>query len=103
MTSRYIHLLLYLLLDMHLGKKSRTLRSSSASREQKWVAARMGYVFRRSHHLGERVYAAMLSRGFQGEAKILEELRWSRLDLVVIVLAATLCMAVLILQKTLFS
>jgi energy-coupling factor transporter transmembrane protein EcfT len=41
----------------------------------------MGYLFKRSHHLGESVYAAMLSRGFQGEAKILEELQWSRLML----------------------
>jgi cobalt/nickel transport system permease protein len=103
MTYRYIHLLLNLLLDIHLGKKSRTLRTASASREQKWVASRMGYVFRRSHHLGERVYGAMLSRGFQGEAKILEELRWSRLDLVAIAGAVTFCAGILIVQRFLLQ
>jgi cobalt/nickel transport system permease protein len=103
MTYRYIHLLLNLLLDIHLGKKSRTLRSSSAAREQKWVASRMGHVFRRSHHLGERVYSAMLSRGFQGEAKILEELRWSRLDFVAITGAVTFCVGILIVQRFLLQ
>jgi cobalt/nickel transport system permease protein len=103
MTYRYIHLLLNLLLDIHLGKKSRTLRTSSASREQKWVASRMGYLFRRSYHLGEGVYGAMLSRGFQGEAKILDELRWSRLDLIAIASCATFCAGVLIVQNFLLD
>src|SRR5262249_22655296 len=38
MTYRYIQLFLGVLLDMHLGKRSRTLRASSPSQEQTWVA-----------------------------------------------------------------
>jgi len=99
MTYRYIYLLLNLLLDIHLGKKSRTLRSSGASQEQKWVASRMGYLFRRSHHLGEGVYGAMLSRGFQGEAKVLDELQWSRFDLAAVAVSLGFCAALLIAQR----
>jgi cobalt/nickel transport system permease protein len=101
MTYRYIHLLLSVLLDIHLGKTSRTLRASSSSQEQKWVTSRMGYLFKRSHHLGESVYAAMLSRGFQGEAKILEELQWSAFDVVAIAISLTFCVGVLIIQRLL--
>ena len=75
MSYRYIHLLLNLMLDLHLGRKSRTLRISSWSEDQGWVAARIGYLFKRSHSLGESVYNAMLSRGFQGEPKIIDEMR----------------------------
>jgi len=98
MTYRYIHLLLSLLLDIHLGKKSRTLRAGPASQEQKWVASRMGYLFKRSHHMGEGVYGAMLSRGFQGEAKILDELKWSHLDLIAIASGFAFCLGVLVIQ-----
>jgi cobalt/nickel transport system permease protein len=99
MTYRYIHLLLNVLLDIHLGKKSRTLRASSASQEQKWVASRMGYLFKRSHHLGESVYGAMLSRGFQGEPKLLEELQWSLFDSLAITITVSFCAVALMVQR----
>ena len=99
MTYRYIHLFLSLMLDLHFGKKSRTLRASRWSQDQKWVASRMGYLFKRSQNLGESVYNAMLARGFQGEPKILEELDWSRSDLLGIAIAISFCGVLLLLQK----
>jgi cobalt/nickel transport system permease protein len=99
MTYRYVQLFLGVLLDMHLGKKSRTLRAASSSQEQTWVASRMGYLFRRSHHLGEKVYGAMLSRGFLGEPRILEELQWRRLDSAVLAACLGFCAGTLIIQS----
>ena len=101
MTYRYIHLFLSLMLDLHFGKKSRTLRASRWSQDQKWVASRMGYLFKRSHNLGESVYSAMLARGFQGEPKILEELEWSRSDLLAMTITVSLCGALGLLQRLL--
>jgi cobalt/nickel transport system permease protein len=99
MTYRYIQLFLSTLLDMHLGKKSRTLRASP-SQEQTWAASRMGYLFRRSHHLGEKVYSAMLSRGFLGEPRSLEELQWRRLDSVMLAVCLGFCAGTLIIQSS---
>ncbi len=99
MTYRYVHLLLGLLLDIHLGKKSRTLRAFSASQEQKWVASRMGYLFKRSRHLGESVYGAMLSRGFQGEPKLLEELQWNAVDSVAVAATVGFCAGALVVER----
>jgi len=99
MTSPYIHLFLGLMLDLHFSKKSPTLRTTRWSQDQKWVASRMGYLFKRSQNLGESVYNAMLARGFQGEPKILEELDWSRSDLLGIAIAISFCGVLLLLQK----
>src|SRR5438876_4644269 len=51
MSYRYIHLFLSLMLDLHFSKKSRTLRATPWSQDQKWVASRMGYLFKRSCNL----------------------------------------------------
>jgi cobalt/nickel transport system permease protein len=99
MTYRYAHLLLNLMLELQLGKKSRTLRASPWSQDQKWVASQMGYLFKRSQNLGENVYSAMLARGFQGEPKVLEELRWAGIDFMAIGVIAALCVAVIVVQS----
>jgi len=98
MTYRYAHLLLNLMLELQLGKKSRTLRASPWSQDQKWVASHMGYLFKRSQNLGENVYSAMLARGFRGEPKVLEELRWANIDFMAISVIAVLCVAVIVVQ-----
>ena len=98
MTYRYAHLLLNLMLELQLGKKSRTLRATPWSQDQKWVAAQMGYLFKRSQNLGENVYSAMLARGFRGEPKVLEELCWGDIDFMAIGVIAALCVAVILVQ-----
>lgn len=98
MSYRYIHLLLNLMLELHLGRQSRTLRASSWSEDQGWVAARMGYLFKRSHTLGESVYNAMLSRGFQGEPKMIEEMRWKWSDLLTSVGVVGGCVILVLFQ-----
>lgn len=39
-----------------------------------------GTLFLRSYERGERVYAAMLSRGFDGQSRILRQLEFGRAD-----------------------
>jgi len=69
MSYRYIFLLLRLVQDMHLAKKSRTIRLQATRREQNWVASRIGYLLLRSLKMSQEVHLAMLSRGFTGELK----------------------------------
>jgi cobalt/nickel transport system permease protein len=72
MTYRYILLLVKLVQEMYWAKKSRTLRFSGVKAEQGWIASRMGALFRKSFQLSQEVHGAMRSRGFDGEAKILD-------------------------------
>ncbi len=99
MTYRYIHLLLGLMLDLHFGRKSRALKASRWSQDQKWVASRMGYLFKRSQHLAQSVHNAMLARGFQTEPKVLEEEDWTWKDLISMAATAVVCAALLVWDK----
>ncbi len=71
MTLRYLMLLAQIVRDMHLAKKSRSLRPQKARAEQRWIAGQMGVLFRRSLQLSDEVHRAMAARGYQGEVRIL--------------------------------
>jgi cobalt/nickel transport system permease protein len=75
MTLRYLLLLGQIVQDMHLAKKSRTLRPRKTGAEQRWVAGQMGALFKRSLRLSADVYRAMVARGYQGEVRILSAFR----------------------------
>jgi len=47
----------------------------------KTVGNMFGTLFIRAYERGERVYAAMLARGFSGEVKLIQELKFGRVDL----------------------
>ncbi len=80
MTYRYIHLLLRLVQDIHLAKKSRVIRKTSVKEGQKWVASQMGSVLSKSLLISEEVYSAMLSRGYTKEVRILDTFRLKKAD-----------------------
>ncbi|MCD1295255.1 cobalt ECF transporter T component CbiQ [Methanocella sp. CWC-04] len=73
MCYRYIFLFMDIIRDMHIAKKSRTIKKRSTIEEQKWVGERIGYTLIRSINMSEKVHQAMISRGFNGEIKILQE------------------------------
>jgi len=67
MAYRYIFLLIKTANEMHLAKKSRTIKKESAKDGQKWVASGIAALFRKSYHLSEEVHKAMLSRGYRAK------------------------------------
>lgn len=71
MALRYLWLICHLAEEMHLARKSRTIRQGRARAERRWVAAQVGGLFRRSMRLCEEVHQAMVARGYQGEVRIL--------------------------------
>jgi cobalt/nickel transport system permease protein len=71
MTLRYLLLLGQILQDMHLARKSRTLRSRKTRAEQRWVAGQMGMLFQRSLQLSTDVHRSMVARGYQGDVRLL--------------------------------
>ncbi len=93
MTYRYILLMVRTVTELHIARKSRTIRYLNTRHEQRWVASRMGYLFSKSYQLSQDVHSAMLSRGYSGEIKSLETQRATRADycrLLVCIVAAVI-------------
>lgn len=96
MMERYLGVLARAAEEIHAAKLSRSIAADSLRREQAWVAAGMGALYRRTQSLGHAVYLAMLSRGYTGEVHRLDEPRWRRRDSAF--LAGAILFAVLLIQ-----
>jgi len=75
MCYRYIFMFTDLVRAFYTAKKSRTIKRMSLLEEQKWVGGRIGYTLVKSLDMGEKVHGAMVSRGYTGDVKILEDFR----------------------------
>jgi len=80
MALRYLLLLSQLVGEMHIAKKSRTIRMGETRAEQRWVAGQVGTLFKRSMQLSAEVHRAMVARGYQGEVRILNVFRTQKRD-----------------------
>ncbi len=82
MCYRYIFMFTDLVRAFYTAKKSRTIKKLSLLDEQKWVGGRIGYTLVKSLDMGEKVHGAMVSRGYNGDVKILEDFRLKPRDYV---------------------
>ncbi len=80
MMTRYLVSLSRAAEEIHLAKLSRSLGAESVRGEQAWIASGIGALFTRSQALAQEVTLAMLSRGYTGEMRSLEEPRLNRRD-----------------------
>lgn len=70
MMQRYLSVLLRAAEEIHLAKLSRTISEQSVRHEQRWVAAGIGSLFRRTHRLARETHNAMVARGYDGDLRI---------------------------------
>ncbi|MCE8423665.1 MAG: cobalt ECF transporter T component CbiQ [Candidatus Methanoperedens sp.] len=84
MTYQYIFLLVRVVQEMHLAKKSRTIKTDRTGegikKEQNWVASRIGTVLMKSYKMSDEIHSAMISRGFHDEIKSHETFRIRNID-----------------------
>ncbi|HEX7593609.1 MAG TPA: cobalt transporter CbiM, partial [Anaerolineae bacterium] len=80
MTYRYIYVLLHTANNMFLARKSRVAGRVTGAEDRRWLAASMGNLFAKSYELSDQVYLAMQSRGFRGEAQVMDALEWRGAD-----------------------
>lgn len=80
MSYRYIFLLLHTTNSMFLARRSRTIGSFSSGENRRWFTRALTTTMVRSQHLSEEVYLAMLSRGYQGEVRVLSDFSLKRRD-----------------------
>ena len=82
MTYRYMFLLLHSTNSMFLARRSRVIGSFSGSENRRWLGRALATTMAKSQRLSEDVYLAMLSRGYQGEVRVLNEFSLKRRDYV---------------------
>jgi cobalt ECF transporter T component CbiQ len=82
MAYRYLFLLLNSVQDMYMARKARSVAAErgDVKEGQRFVSASIGALFGKAHQLSEEVHMAMLSRGYQGDARTLGGLRVRAID-----------------------
>ena len=95
MCYRYIFLFVDVIRGMFIAKKSRTIKYGGTFAEQRWVAGRIGYTMIKTLDLSDRIHKAMISRGFTGDVKIMEDFRMRPRDYVAT--ASVLAFSILLL------
>lgn len=103
MCYRYIFLLTDLVRAFYTAKKSRAIRSLPLLEEQKWVGSRIGFTLVRSLDLAEKVHGAMVSRGFRGDVKTLDDFAMRPRDYAALALVAGLFLLVVLYSNNLFG
>lgn len=95
---RYIFVLVDEAMRLGRARESRNLGGGLLWRART-LGNMIGTLFLRSYERAERVYQAMLARGFDGEIKTLSELRFGRADLCFGIICS-LCLAIIWLAAT---
>ena len=80
MMGRYLGMLVRMAEELHLARLSRSVVFGAALREQAWIAAGIGGLFRRTCRMADKVHLAMISRCYTGETHLLSEPRPRAVD-----------------------
>ena len=98
MCYRYIFMFMENVKDFYTAKKSRTIKSLGMLEDQKWVGGRMGYTLVKSLDMAERVHGAMVSRGFNGDVKIMTDFRMNPRDYVALVTVVSFSILIILIS-----
>ncbi len=99
MTYRYIYVLLHTANNLFLARQSRVVGHVSNADDRRWLASSMGTLFAKSYGLSDDVYLAMQSRGFRGEAQVMEAMSWRGTDWVWLAVFVVVAGAAILLGK----
>jgi cobalt/nickel transport system permease protein len=103
MAYRYIFLLMDLVREMYVAKKARTIKGRGMFEEQKWVGGRIGYTLIRSLDMSEKVHMAMMSRGYNGDVKIMQEFKMQSRDYIAGVAAISLSVILVLISHSIIQ
>lgn len=103
MTYRYVVVLTRSVGELHVARQSRTVRYLPPAAERRWVASRMGQLFRRSYRLSQEVHGAMLARGYSGEARSVRYAPCRAADYLFLAASAALCAILVAADRYLLS
>ena len=95
--ERYLAVMLKAAEEIHMAKISRSIAMGSLRQEACLGDSRMGSLYRRANSLGHAVHLVMISRGYNGEVRLMEERAWWRRRDWAFIAAAALFGAMLLL------
>ncbi len=101
MTYRYLAVLIQSAAEMFTARKSRTVGRMSREENRRFLGGVMGALFGRTLALTEEVHAAMLSRGWAGEAHSLRIPRIKVADMVWLTTLSLVALSALMAEKLL--
>ena len=99
MAYRYIFVLTQLVSEMYVAKKARTIKARGMFDEQKWVGGRIGYTLIRSLDMSEKVHMAMMSRGYNGEVRIMQEFKMRNRDYIAGAIAISMSVVLVLISQ----
>lgn len=99
MTHRYIFVLLQTATQMFEARRSRIVGPMRPAERRRAIAGAAGSLLARSIGLAGDVHLAMISRGYRGEVRLLDEFRTRPLDRAVLIAGLTVPALVVWLQR----
>jgi len=103
MCYRYIFLLVETIRDLFTARKSRQITSLPLREEQRWVGGRVGYTLVKSLDMSDKVHQAMISRGFDGDVKLLHHTAMHHRDYVAIITVLACCVILGLISRNIIS
>ena len=99
MTQRYIVVLMQNAAQIAQARRSRTVAPMSGAQQRHMAVATAGVLLEKAVALGNEVHLAMISRGYRGEVRLLDEFRAHPRDGVALALALGVPLAILWLER----
>lgn len=90
MTYRYIHLFLRTVEGMLLARKSRQIADTKMKEEHGWISSRLGVLAGKSYRLSHEVHLAMISRGWTGNPRLIDDFSAGLVDWLWVALTVTM-------------
>jgi len=103
MCYRYIFLLLDTIADLFTARRSRQIASLPTREEQRWVGGRIGYMLVKSLDMSDKVHQAMISRGFDGDVKLMHTNVMHHRDYVAIATVLACCVILGFISQSVIS
>jgi len=99
MTFRFIFILIDEAYRMVVARESRSVGKESRIGALRSLASIVGTLFIRSYERGERVYMAMLARGYSGQLRSMDYAKLQRRDFVFGLVILSICLAIFLLDS----
>jgi cobalt ECF transporter T component CbiQ len=98
MTQRYIFVLMHSAAQLAQARRSRCIAALTAAQQRRMAIASAGVLLEKAVALADEVHLAMLSRGYRGEVRLLDEFVWRLRDSVALACALAVPLAILWLE-----
>ncbi len=67
LSYRFFATLVKVIENIHLARRSRTIKIDDTKTERRWVSSRIGWTFKKAVDMSSEVTQSMISRGWQGD------------------------------------